>query len=274
MIPGIAMGQDDVRALGIDIGNLTTKAVLFNDGQLLASRALSSADTALLSARAAAEDVLAQAGLKFDHNTYIVTTGAGGKSVPFGQQQKAITTCLARGVHYVCPSARMAIDIGAETITVIKLNDRGRVTDWANQDKCAAGTGVFLQQMAKLMEMSIEEMASVSFKAKSWADISSTCAVFAESEVISHVHRYPPTPKEDIVAGIYHSMVRRIAMMCKRIGMETDIAVVGGVALNSGLIGILQEQINLKVVVPDKPQRVAALGAAILARESLEKSAP
>jgi len=165
----------------------------------------------------------------------------------------------------------MAIDMGAESTTVIRVNERGRLTDWANHDKCAAGTGIFLQQMAKLMQMPLDEMSRLSFETKTRADITNTCAVFAESEVISHVHREPPTPKEEIVAGIYFSVASRIVSLCKRAGIEKDVAAVGGVALNSGLINILAEELGLEVLVPDMPQSVAALGAAIIAQENIEK---
>lgn len=260
-----------MNALGIDIGSLTTKAVILDDGHILSSSIVPSGDEAELGAKAATEQALNQAGLSSDNDLYVVSTGVGGKSVPFSQQQKAITTCLARGIHYLFPSVRMVIDMGAETSTVIKINERGRVSDWAGQDKCAAGTGIFLQQMSKLMEMPLAEMSNLSFQAKSRADISGTCAVFAESEVISHVHRVPPTPKEEIAAGIYFSVVTRIMSLCKRLGIEKDVAVVGGVALNSGLVNIVEEGLGFEVMVPDMPQIVAALGAAIVARENIEK---
>jgi len=260
-----------MKPLGIDVGSLTTKVIILDGDGILASSIIPSSDEAELSAKAAMEEALRQVGRSFDHDLYIVSTGIGGKSVSFGQQQKAITTCLARGNAYLFPSVRMAIDVGAESSTIIRVNDRGRVTDWANQDKCAAGTGLFLQQMAKLMEIPLEEMSKLSFLAKSKADISSTCAVFAESEVISHVHREPPTPMEDIAVGIYFSVVSRITSLCKRIGIEQDIAVTGGVALNSGLVNILKEELGFALQVPKVPQTVAALGAAIIAKENIEK---
>jgi len=260
-----------MKALGIDVGSLTTKAVILDDGGILSSSIITSDEEAELGAKAAMKEALNQAGLSSDNDLYIVSTGVGGKSISFTHQQKAITTCLARGIHYLFPSVRMTIDMGAETSTIIKINERGRVSDWAGQDKCAAGTGMFLQQMARLMEMPLAEMSKLSFQAKSRADISSTCAVFAESEVISHVHRDPPTPKQEIVAGIYFSVVTRIMSLCKRLGIEKDVAVVGGVALNSGLVHILEEELGFGVTVPDSPQIVAALGAAIIARENLEK---
>ncbi|MFQ5996664.1 MAG: acyl-CoA dehydratase activase [Dehalococcoidales bacterium] len=260
-----------MKALGIDIGSLTTKAVILADDGILASSIVTSSDEAETSAKAAIQDVLDRAGFSSGDNWYLVTTGVGGKSVSLSQQSKAITTCLARGIHYLFPSVRMAIDMGAESSTVVKVNERGRVNDWINQDKCAAGTGIFLQQMARLMQMPLEEMSKLSFPARSRADISSTCAVFAESEVISHVHREPPTPKEEIVAGIHFSVVSRIISLCKRVGIEPDVAVTGGVALNGGLVKILEEELDFSVLVPDTPQIVAALGAAIIAQENIAK---
>ena len=262
-----------MKALGIDIGSLTTKAVILDDGSILSHCIIPSGDEAELSAKAAIAEALKQAGLDSGNDLYVVSTGIGGKSVSSSQQQKATTTCLARGISSLFPSVRMAIDMGAESSMVIRVNERGRVSDWANHDKCASGTGIFLQQMAKLMQMPLSEMSKLSLQAKDRADISNTCAVFAESEVISHVHRVPPTPKEEIVAGIYGSMVSRIMAMCKRIGIEKDIAITGGVALNTGLVSILQEEIGYDVLVPDTPQIVAALGAAIVARENIEKGA-
>ncbi|MBA7474532.1 MAG: 2-hydroxyglutaryl-CoA dehydratase [Dehalococcoidia bacterium] len=260
-----------MRALGVDIGSLTTKAVILDSDRIIASIVMATSDESEQSARAAISEVLNQAGLKQDNGVFIVATGVGGKDVSLSQQSKSLTTCLARGIYRLFPSARMSIDMGAESSTVIKINERGRLNDWVNQDKCAAGTGIFLQQMAKLMQMPLDEMARLSFQARGRAGITSTCAVFAESEVISHVHREPPTPKEDIIAGIYYSVVSRIISLCKRIGIERDVAVTGGVARNRGLVRILEDELGFGVLVPEEPQLVAALGAAIVAQESIDK---
>ena len=262
-----------MKALGIDVGSLTTKAVILGNDGILASCIVHSNDEAESSAKAAMEEVLNLAGVSFNNDLYSVSTGVGGKSVSFSHKKKTITTCLARGIGYLVPSARTTIDMGAESSTVIKVNERGHIIDWANHDKCASGTGVFLQQMAKLMQISAEEMSKLSLQAKSKADISGTCAVFAESEVISHIHRDPPTPKEEIIAGIHFSVVSRIISLCKRIGIERDVAVVGGVALNTGLVKIIEEEMGFGILVPDRPQIVAALGAAVIARENIEKGA-
>jgi predicted CoA-substrate-specific enzyme activase len=259
-----------MKALGIDIGSLTTKAVILDDGRILASTITASGDEAESNARAAITEASKQAGLDSD-GAFVISTGVGGKSISLARHSRAITTCLARGIHHLFPSARMVIDMGAESSTVLKVNERGRVTDWANQDKCAAGTGIFLQQMARLMQMPLAQMSALSLQARARADITSTCAVFAESEVISHIHREPPTPKEEIAAGVYFSVVSRIVSLCKRVGIEQDVAVVGGVALNHGLVKILEAALGLAVLVPESPQLTAALGAAVIARENIER---
>ena len=259
-----------MHALGIDIGSLNVKAVMLDGSGPELTTLLPAGDGSELTARLAMEE-LVHKGAVSTSEVYMVATGVGSKAAAFCQQQKAITTCLARGVNRLFPTARMIIDMGAETSTVLKINERGRVTDWAGQDKCAAGTGMFVQAMAKIMQVSLEEMSEYSLRAKNKADITGTCAVFAESEVISHIHRVPPTPKEDIIAGIHSSMVSRVMGLIKRLGIEKDVVVVGGVARNRGLITILEKELGFKVLVPENPEMTAALGAAVLAKESIEK---
>ena len=260
-----------MNALGIDVGSLTTKAVVLKDDGGFAFGVAVSGDDAEQSALEAVR--LASNGNIIDvaNGWHIVATGAGGKAVAFSQQHKAINTCIARGIYYLKPVIRTVIDVGGESSAALKLNAKGRLSAWENQDKCASGTGIFLQQMSKIMRMSLGEMSELSFKAQGRADISNTCAVFAESEVISNIHRVPPTPMPDIVAGVYASMVSRVMAMCKRIGIEQGVAVVGGVAMNKGFIHILEQELGFKVFVPEQPQIVAALGAATIAKEGAEK---
>ncbi len=259
-----------MNTVGIDIGSLNTKLVILGDSGIVSSYVVPTSDDNANTVRQIFEETCYKACIDKD-KTPLVATGIGSKQVSFITQQKTITTCLARGVNNLFPSARTSIDMGAESTTVIKINNRGRLADWTNHDKCASGTGIFLQQMAKLMAMPLPDMAVLSLQSKKPADITSTCAVFAESEVISHVHRIPPTPREDIAAGIYASVVSRIISLCKRIGIEKDVAVTGGVACNIGLVTILENELGFGVLKPDKPQVVAALGAAIIARENAVK---
>jgi predicted CoA-substrate-specific enzyme activase len=261
-----------MKAVGIDIGSLTTKVVILNGNGSYSFDVTPSGDEPVSNAKVALERSLGQTELNLDHDFYLVSTGMGGKLLSFAHQQKAVTTCLARGVNHLFPSTRTVVDIGAETCNVVKVNERGHISDWVNHDKCAAGTGVFLQKMAKIMRMSMEDFSELSLQADSGPEITSTCAVFAESEVISHVHRDPPTPKEEIIAGINSSIVSRIMTLCKRIGIERDVAVVGGVALSGGMVSTIQREIGFEVLVPEAPQIVAALGAAVIAKESIEKA--
>jgi len=260
-----------MKAIGVDIGSLTTKAVILENGGIASQLITKTGDDIEPSVRDAVRTLMEKAGLRSGNDDYIVTTGIGGKTVTFASESKAITTCLARAVSRLFPQARMVIDIGAETSTVVKINERGRVNDWGNQDKCAAGTGIFLEQMAKLMQIPLEKMAELSFEAKEAADITNTCAVFAESEVISHIHRDPPTPREDVIAGIFASTVSRIMVICKRVGIQKEIAVTGGVALNRGVIRQIENEMGFHVLTPEEPRIAAALGAAILAQEGIDK---
>jgi (R)-2-hydroxyacyl-CoA dehydratese activating ATPase len=259
-----------MNSLGVDIGSLNIKTVVLGDDGIIGTSIIFSSDDIETAVRTAINKATGDAGISPD-NIPVVATGIGARSASFIHIQKTVANCLARGIYYQFPSVRTLIDMGAESTTVVKVNERGRLADWVNHDKCASGTGFFLNQMAKLMGIPFEEMSQLSLQAKSKAEITSTCAVFAESEVISHVHRDPPTLKEEIVAGIYLSVVSRTISLCKRIGISKDIAVTGGVALNKGLVSILEQEIGCSLLKPESPQLIAALGAAIVARESVEK---
>ncbi len=260
-----------MKTIGIDIGSLNIKAVVLGDDKILSVATGPTGDDVATEARKVLDSVLIESSLSLD-SLPLLATGTGAKLLSFAPAQKSVNTCLARGINYLYPSVRMVIDMGAESTTVVKVNQRGRLDDWANHDKCASGTGLFLQQMAKLMKLSPEEMSELSMTASGRADITNTCAVFAESEVISHVHRVPPTPMADIAAGIYYSVVSRVIALCKRIGIEKDVAVSGGVSLIDGIIHSLENELGFKVLRPESPMCIAALGAAVIARENAEKA--
>jgi len=253
---------------GIDVGSMTTKTVVLEGDKILGKFVMVSAETAEAGARRALEEALSQAGLKSTDLKSIVATGVGRKEVSFATRQKTSLSCLARGINFLLPSVKTVIEVGAESSTVARVNDRGLVEDSASSDRCASGTGTFLDSMTELMQMPLEEMAKLSLQAKARAEISSTCAVFAEQEVISHVHRVPPTPKADTIAGIHGSLATRIAGMAKRIGVKPDVALCGGVARNVGFTQCMEEELKQNVFVPEEPQIVAALGAAVVAQQA------
>lgn len=252
---------------GIDVGSLTTKAVIFEDGKVLSKCLVRKSEEAELGARQALDEALRAAGLSQGDLSAILVTGSGRKFVSFATAQKTSASCLAKGISLLYPQVRTLFDIGAETSSVLRLNAKGLVEESVGHDRCASGTGVFLETMARLMMLPLEEFARLSLGAARRAEISSMCAVFAESEVISHVHRVPPTPKQEIAAGILGSMAMRLSGMGKRIGVKPDVAISGGVARNIGFVKALEENIKLPVVVPDDPEFIAALGAARAALE-------
>jgi predicted CoA-substrate-specific enzyme activase len=252
---------------GIDVGNLTTKTVIMEDGRIVGSSLITGADTAEEGARQAIEEALKEAGLTFGELANTVITGPGRKFVPFITKQKNPITCIAKGASLLFPSVRTVIDVGAETSTVVRVNQRGRVEDSAAHDRCASGTGVFLEAVAKIVNMPLAEVARVSLTAERRAEISTMCAVFAESEVISHVHRVPPTPISEIIAGVHGSMAVRLTGLAKRIGIKPDVVFCGGVAKNIGFVAELEKETGVKLLIPEEPQLVGALGAARIASE-------
>lgn len=253
---------------GIDMGSLTTKVVILEGNNILAHHIhiLISSKEGVIDAQKAIDGALRDAGLSFDLIQYIVSTGFDRKSVAFANKQRTEASCLAKGAHWLFPSARTVIDVGAETSTTLKLNEKGVVEDIQGNDKCAAGAGIFLDAMAELMQLSIEDFSRLSLNAKEKAKITNTCVVFAESEVISHIHKKPSVPKNDIIAGIHESIVERIIGLSARIGINKDVVLTGGVAKNIGFVKALEEKMGMKVSVPDEPQIVAALGAALIAQ--------
>jgi len=251
---------------GIDVGSLSTKVVVMQDDEILSANTLTTGEEAAVMAEKTLNQALRKANISFDQLENIVATGYGRKSVPFTDKSKSEMMCHARGAYWLFPSARTVIDIGAESVKVIRLNENGGVEDFAGNDKCAAGTGIFLDTMAKAMEVPIEEVGEISLKYKERAQISSMCAVFAESEVVSHVHR--GTPRNDILAGIHESIAERIFGMSNRVGIKEDVVITGGVAKNIGMIKALEEKFGVKVYVPEDPEIIGAFGAALIARDS------
>lgn len=253
---------------GLDMGSLTTKVVILEDNEVLSWKMSNSADEGETRARRVIAAALEDANSSLEDIAYVVATGAGRKAISLAQKQRAPGSCFARGINQLFPAVRTIIDVGAETCTVVRINGRGAADDSVSNERCASGTGMFLETMAKLMQMPLEEMAKASLLAKGKAEITSTCTIFAEQEVISHVHRDPPTPKNDIIAGIHASMAMQVGSLARRIGITGDVAFTGGVARNIGFARALEENLGVSLAIPDEPELVAALGAAFIAREN------
>lgn len=255
--------------VGLDIGNISSKLVALDDGTILHEDILISGQAAEGCAQSLLDRFLTSKELSMDNIKSIACTGVGRDDVSFASLRKGIPLALAKGVHYLFPQAHTAIDIGGETSWVIRFDDKGRLEDYAGQDKCAAGTGVFIEAIAKVLEMSTEEISRASLAAKDRADISSTCAIFVEQEVISNIHTSPPTPISDIVAGVYTSMAARVVGMARATRIVPETVFCGGVAKNTGFTKILQEELRVKLLLSESPQIIPALGIAKIAQENL-----
>ncbi len=216
------------------------------------------------------EEALARASLSFDDITYVVATGYGRINVPFADKQITEISCHARGVGYLLPEARTVIDIGGQDCKGIKLKD-GRAVDFVMNDKCAAGTGRFLEVTAEGLGVKLDDMGRLSLTAKNVVGISSTCTVFAEREVVAKLSDGVPLP--DIIAGLHEAIAARIYGMVGRLKIEREVALTGGGAKNIGLVKALEAKLGYSVLVPPEPLLTGAIGAALLGRDIVKKTA-
>lgn len=248
---------------GIDVGMLWTKAVVLNGRGLLGWHVCLTGDDAAQAAARALQGALASAGVPRDALGAVTATGAGKGEARCADRQAAEIVCLAAGARFVAPDAAGVIDMGAESTLVVKLDADGAVADYARNDKCAAGTGVFLDAVAKVMGIAVEDMGPLSLTSTAEIAVTSMCVVFAESEVVSQIHRQ--TPKQDILKGIHRSIATRIATLAGRVDLGAAPLVAGGLARNSGILSCLESMMKRPLAVPEHPQLVSALGAALTA---------
>jgi len=250
---------------GIDIGSVATKALVLENGEVLGKAVVNSGINPRETANQVLRAALAQTGKTKSDLQHVVATGYGRRTIDFGNTVVTEISAAARGAFFLsCPwgKPKLVVDLGGQDTKVILLDDEGGVADFTMNDKCAAGTGRFLEVMAGVLEVKIDDMGEVSQQALTPAQINSTCTVFAESEVISLITR--GTKKEDIVAGIHKAIAGRIITMIRQLG-SNDIFFSGGGARNSGVYLSLEEALGRRVYVPPEPQFVVALGAALMA---------
>nr|HID57702.1 2-hydroxyglutaryl-CoA dehydratase [Desulfobacterales bacterium] len=259
-------------AAGIDIGSLTSKAVVLNNKNIVGQAIIPTGRGGEAVAEKVMNMAAERAGISLSDIEYIIATGYGRITVSFKNKQVTEITCHGKGAHFLFPQARVIIDIGGQDSKVIRLDDRGNVEDFAMNDKCAAGSGRFLEVMAHALEVDLKEMGRRSLLSKNRAMISNTCTVFAESEVVSRLAS--GTPIDDIIAGICTSIGERVFSLAKtKIRGETKegtVVMTGGVAKNIGVLKVLEEKFGHRVMVPEEPQLVGAFGAALIAQENLQ----
>jgi predicted CoA-substrate-specific enzyme activase len=250
---------------GVDVGAITAKAAILDDGDLLASAVILAGYDRAAAAVQVLDQALAQAEITRERVTRLIGTGYGRVQVRGADRTVTEITCHARGAHHLCPTVRTVIDIGGQDSKSISVGPGGKVLDFVMNDKCAAGTGRFLEVMAHALEEDLVTFGQLALAAPYRVTISSTCTVFAESEVITHVAA--GAPKEAVIAGIHDAIAARIATLVGRISIADDVVLTGGVARNAGVVYMLEQRLGHKIVVPEHAQLAGAIGAALIARE-------
>jgi len=250
---------------GIDLGSITAKAVIIANRQILASAIAFSGYNSAETAGKVLTEALEEAGLRRGDVAWLVATGYGRVRVPGADRQVTEITCHARGAYWLHPETHTIIDVGGQDSKGIALSDRGKVMDFVMNDKCAAGTGRFLEVMARALEEDLDRFGELSLAAPRRAQISSTCTVFAESEVISQIAA--GVPKDVIIAGIHEAIAARISGMVQRIAVRDQVIMTGGVAQNAGLARMLEEKLGRRILVLPEAQITGAIGAALIAQE-------
>jgi predicted CoA-substrate-specific enzyme activase len=252
---------------GVDAGARTTKVVLLGEdgaGHRILARALQrSGPDPAATCREVRDAALAEAGVPRESVRAVVATGYGRGSVDFASRLVTEITCHAHGVRHLLPQVRTIVDIGGQDSKIIFLDPNGMVRDFAMNERCAAGTGRFLEVLADIAHIRLEAMASVAAQANAPATISSTCTVFAESEVVGLLSR--GRPAADIIAGVHEALAKRVVSLCRGIRAAPPVVFTGGVALNAGMVAALSGALGEQVLVPEHPQTTGALGAALIA---------
>lgn len=252
--------------LGIDSGSTSTNAVILNEKkEIISYSVVRTGAKSRESSDKILQEVLNKAGLKRADIDRIVSTGYGRVSIPFADKNVTEISCHGKGAHYFNPDVRTILDIGGQDSKAIKLSEKGEVLDFVMNDKCAAGTGRFLEMMARTLELNIDELGPVSADWKEDIEISSMCSVFAESEVISLIANNKE--KADIAHGVHKAIASKACSLLNRIGIEEVLMMTGGVAKNQGVVQALEEKTGKKLFICEEPEIVGAVGAALFGLE-------
>lgn len=259
-----------VYTLGIDIGSTTSKCAVLEDGKAIKATSIVKGGAGTRFPLMAFEKVLSEANITRENLSEIVATGYGRTTFSETANQLSELSCHAKGVHFTSPDTRTIIDIGGQDVKVISINDQGKMLNFLMNDKCAAGTGRFLDVMAGILQLDIEELELEAEKSTKSVSISNTCTVFAESEVISQMAS--GVEIQDLVAGICESVARRVGGLAKRIGIKDTVFMSGGVAQNGGVRKALENVLGTKVIFTENAQFMGAIGAALFAYDKVIKN--
>ena len=266
---GFPMSKTATFVVGLDSGSTSTNAVAMNEArEIVASVVIKTGAKAGASAERAYREVIERAGITPDQIACTIATGYGRVSIPFADENVTEISCHGRGAHYFNPDVRTILDIGGQDSKAIHVNATGEVTDFAMNDKCAAGTGRFLEMIARSLEISLDELGPAALESKKRLEIASMCSVFAESEVISLIANNEEKP--DIAAGVCRAVAGKAYSLMRRVGLEGAYMMTGGVAQNPGVVRAVEELIGEKLFICEDPEIVGATGAALLALEKSE----
>jgi bzd-type benzoyl-CoA reductase Q subunit len=257
---------------GVDVGSVSSQAVILTDGKLYAYSNMRTGSDSPDSAKNAVEWALEGTGMKLEDVQYCVGTGYGRVNVPFAQRAITEIACHARGGNFMYgPTVRTILDMGGQDCKAIHLDERGKVTAFLMNDKCAAGTGRGMEVFADLLSVPIKEVGEMSFSVDEEPEpVSSTCVVFAKTEAVGLLRK--GWPKEKVLAAYCSAMAHRVVELLERIGMEKDFAITGGIAKNVGIVNRVEKEIDVKALAPKQDTQIAgALGAALFAKALVEK---
>ena len=251
---------------GVDVGSTTTKATLLDENKRI--RALALVDTGANVVRAAERafrEALRQAGCEAWDVTFTVGTGYGRYRVPFGDLQVTEISCHAKGACFLFPGTRTILDMGGQDTKAIRSNELGEVKEFCMNDKCAAGTGRFLEAAAQVLGLQLDEVGRVAAESKKPLKITNVCTVFVEQEIMMHLAK--GCAVEDVLAGVHSAIAGRSVSLLRRVGLEPEITFTGGVARNAGMVRALEERLKMKLNVAPESQHIGAIGAALFAWE-------
>lgn len=257
------MNSDKKYYAGLDMGSVSIKAVIILDSQIVASGLIPSGGHYKNGAEKVMSNALSATGISLNQLAGLVITGLGSGSSPFPGKQVSDISCQARGCSFIFPSARTIIDIGGQFTKAAKITPQGRIADFLMSEKCATGSGRFLQVISRILQVPLDEIGPLSLQSEKPVEFSTNCAVFAESETISRIAE--GAKPADILAGVHKAMASKVGMLVKRLKLEPDVVLTGGGGEDAGLVQAIGDALKLDIRVPEKPRLTAAYGAALLA---------
>ncbi len=258
-----------IYTLGVDIGSTASKCIMLEDGKNIIASSKVDVGAGTSGPIRAINEILEKTDMKREDISYIMATGYGRNSLEEADSQMSELSCHAKGAYFLFPNVRTIIDIGGQDSKALKIDENGMLENFVMNDKCAAGTGRFLDVIANVLEVDIEDLEKLDEQSTQDVPISSTCTVFAESEVISQLSR--GTKIQDIVKGIHTAIASRVGALAKRVGMKDDVVMTGGVALNKGMVRALEKNTGFKLHTSEYCQLNGALGAALFAYQKTNK---